>query len=520
MNHMKLPRYTRKRDVINNKRRFRKRSNATFFDVNSLLSMESVRKRLSSTPEMYVLFMYAVNDYIAKQSTTCSFVCRVVGLTNGCPYVTNEIKSLIKDGSKFYLHGMVIHFYCPIDRQWRIIKEDEIKNELDWMEILMENAKNITLTDHTYITNLYRHCMLSQMSRIKEKRHHYIYYTPELFLYFRIATRYFTIFIPFLQMPLTVIHFAALCACWNYIRTMIMKAWKKTFRKYFAKALHYIENKLNIPQYTLMNITLPRYTRKRDVINNKRRFRKRSNATFFDVNSLLSMESVRKRLSSTPEMYVLFMYAVNDYIAKQSTTCSFVCRVVGLTNGCPYVTNEIKSLIKDGSKFYLHGMVIHFYCPIDRQWRIIKEDEIKNELDWMEILMENAKLQRTDDVDKIKFYRDGHGIKISIDFFQKVKEHYADRPHIYHKFIQALHAFTNEPYKGKTTPLYLLYTRVVPLFSDCNTLLHHFHSFFANATDSHPFRCLMCLLELHKDDDYESMEEDFSNILCQGLALY
>ncbi|KRY55778.1 hypothetical protein T03_13495 [Trichinella britovi] len=286
----RLPRYTRKRDVINNKRRFRKRSNATFFNVNSLLSMESVRKRLSSTPEMYVLFMYAVNDYIAKQSTTCSFVCRVVGLTNGCPYVTNEIKSLIKDGSKFYLHGMVIHFYCPMDHQWRIIKEDEIKNELEWMEILMENAKlqrtddvdkikfyrdghgikisidffqkvkvnekNITLTDHTYITNLYRHCMLSQMSRIKEKRRHYIYYTPELFLYFRIATRYFTIFIPFLQMPLTVIHFAALCACWNYIRTMIMKAWKKTFRKYFAKALPYIENKVNIPQYTLMNITL------------------------------------------------------------------------------------------------------------------------------------------------------------------------------------------------------------------------------------------------------------------------
>ncbi|XP_003366964.1 hypothetical protein Tsp_12546 [Trichinella spiralis] len=115
----RLPRYTRKRDVISNKRRFRKRTNATFFNVNSLLSMESVRKRLSSTPEMYVLFMYAVNDYIAKQSTTCSFVCRVVGLTNGCPYVTNEIKSLIKDGSKFYLHGMVIHFYCPMDRQWR-----------------------------------------------------------------------------------------------------------------------------------------------------------------------------------------------------------------------------------------------------------------------------------------------------------------------------------------------------------------------------------------------------------------
>ncbi|KRY24149.1 hypothetical protein T03_17896 [Trichinella britovi] len=67
MNHMKLPRYTRKRDVINNKRRFRKRSNATFFNVNSRLSMESVRKRLSSTSEMYVLFMYALNDYIAKQ---------------------------------------------------------------------------------------------------------------------------------------------------------------------------------------------------------------------------------------------------------------------------------------------------------------------------------------------------------------------------------------------------------------------------------------------------------------------
>ncbi|XP_003378552.1 conserved hypothetical protein [Trichinella spiralis] len=227
--------------------------------------MESVRKRLSSTPEMYVLFMYAVNDYIAKQSTTCSFVCRVVGLTNGCPYVTNEIKSLIKDGSKFYLHGMVIHFYCPMDRQWRIIKEDEIKNELEWMEILMENAKlqptddvdkikNTTLTDHTYITNLYKHCMLSQMSRIKEKRHHYIYYTPESFLYFRIATRYFTIFIPFLQMPLTVIHFAALCACWNYIRTMIMKAWKKTFQIYFVKALHYIEHKHKLEYIHLMSM--------------------------------------------------------------------------------------------------------------------------------------------------------------------------------------------------------------------------------------------------------------------------
>ncbi|KRZ18337.1 hypothetical protein T11_3709 [Trichinella zimbabwensis] len=268
------------------------------------------------------------------------------------------------------------------------------------------------------------------------------------------------------------------------------------------------------------HMKLPRYTRKRDVIKNKIRFRKRSNATFFNVDSLLSLEFVRKRLSSTPETYVLFMYAVNDYIAKQSTTCSFVCRVVGLSNGCPYVANEIKCLIKDGSKFYLQGMVIHFYCPIDGQWTIIKEEDIKNELAWMKILMENVMLQPTDDVDKIKFYRDGHGIKISIDFFQKVKEHYADRPHIYHEFIQALHAFTNEPYKGKMTPLYLLYTRVVPLFSDCNTLLHHFHSFYANATDSHPFRCFLCLLELHKDDDYESMEENFSKILCQGLTLY
>ncbi|KRX99968.1 hypothetical protein T4E_8839 [Trichinella pseudospiralis] len=169
------------------------------------------------------------------------------------------------------------------------------------------------------------------------------------------------------------------------------------------------------------HMKLPRYTRKRDVIKNKRRFRKLSNATFFNVDSLLSLEFVRKRLSSTPETYVLFMYAVNDYIAKQSTTCSFVCRVVGSTNGCPYVANEIKSLIKDGSKFYTQGMIIHFYCPINRQWTIIKEEDIKNELAWMKILMDNAVLQPTDDVDKIKFYRDGHGIKISIDFFQKVK---------------------------------------------------------------------------------------------------